>query len=190
METNMKTFKQYAKPLNASKASDKLDDGDGMDPVGKGDADIDNDGDVDSSDDYLKNRRKAISKNIKKESYDDVEEDEDEVDEALDMRQRFAAKQTFRKNKSKIAMGKKKAANRIASPEKLKDRARKTARKAVEKQLMKNKDKSELSFSQRQSLEKRVDGKKGMIDRIAKKLLPAIKKAEVEKKRGSKSNGE
>jgi len=37
-----------------------------MDPVGKADADIDNDGDVDSSDKYLHNRRKAISKNIKK----------------------------------------------------------------------------------------------------------------------------
>jgi hypothetical protein len=36
-----------------------------MDPVGKADADIDNDGDVDDSDKYLKNRRKAISKNMK-----------------------------------------------------------------------------------------------------------------------------
>ena len=33
-----------------------------MDPVGKADADIDNDGDVDKSDEYLKNRRKAIKK--------------------------------------------------------------------------------------------------------------------------------
>lgn len=33
-----------------------------MDPVGKADADIDNDGDVDKSDKYLHNRRKAIRK--------------------------------------------------------------------------------------------------------------------------------
>jgi len=39
-----------------------------LDPVGKADADIDNDGDVDKSDDYLHNRRKAISKAMKKES--------------------------------------------------------------------------------------------------------------------------
>lgn len=38
-----------------------------MDPVGQADADIDNDGDVDKSDKYLKNRRKAISKNINKD---------------------------------------------------------------------------------------------------------------------------
>lgn len=38
-----------------------------LDPVGKADDDIDNDGDVDDSDKYLKNRRKAIGKAIKKE---------------------------------------------------------------------------------------------------------------------------
>ena len=39
-----------------------------LDPVGKEDSDIDNDGDVDSSDEYLKKRRDAVSKAIKKES--------------------------------------------------------------------------------------------------------------------------
>lgn len=38
-----------------------------LDPVGKEDADIDNDGDVDSSDKYLKKRRSAIGKNIAKQ---------------------------------------------------------------------------------------------------------------------------
>lgn len=38
-----------------------------MDPVGQADADIDNDGDVDDSDEYLHNRRKAIAKAMKKE---------------------------------------------------------------------------------------------------------------------------
>lgn len=39
-----------------------------LDPVGKEDDDINNDGKVDKTDDYLANRRKAISKAIKKES--------------------------------------------------------------------------------------------------------------------------
>lgn len=43
----------------ASKSHKKLD------PVGKEDADIDNDGDVDSSDKYLHKRRKAVGKAIK-----------------------------------------------------------------------------------------------------------------------------
>ena len=35
-----------------------------MDPVGQADSDIDNDGDVDKSDEYLHNRRKAIKKDM------------------------------------------------------------------------------------------------------------------------------
>ena len=48
-----------------------------LDPVGKADADIDNDGDVDSSDKYLHARRKAISKAMKKE---EAELDEAQID--------------------------------------------------------------------------------------------------------------
>jgi hypothetical protein len=44
-----------------------------LDPVGKEDDDVDNDGDVDKSDKYLKNRRKAISKAVKEE-VEDIEE--------------------------------------------------------------------------------------------------------------------
>ena len=38
-----------------------------LDPVGQEDGDIDNDGDEDKTDDYLANRRKAVSKAIKNE---------------------------------------------------------------------------------------------------------------------------
>ena len=40
-----------------------------MDPVGKEDGDVDNDGDTDDSDRYLKKRRAAIAKAIKKQKY-------------------------------------------------------------------------------------------------------------------------
>ena len=40
-----------------------------LDPVGKEDGDVDNDGDKDSSDKYLMKRRKAIAKAMKKEAY-------------------------------------------------------------------------------------------------------------------------
>jgi len=53
-----------AKPVPTKKKEAK------MDPVGKADADIDNDGDVDKSDEYLHNRRKAIKKAMKKEDMD------------------------------------------------------------------------------------------------------------------------
>jgi len=46
-----------------------------LDPVGKADDDIDNDGDTDSSDEYLKKRRAAISKAMKDEDVEELEKD-------------------------------------------------------------------------------------------------------------------
>ena len=57
----------------AAKKQEKLD------PVGKEDGDIDNDGDKDSTDKYLAKRRKAISKAIKKDKKEEVELDEASV---------------------------------------------------------------------------------------------------------------
>ena len=45
-----------------------------MDPVGKHDADIDNDGDTDKSDKYLIKRRKAIGAALKKEDVNQIDE--------------------------------------------------------------------------------------------------------------------
>lgn len=59
--------KQLAKAAATSKKGKAAVTLSKMDPVGKADADIDNDGDVDKSDKYLHNRRKAIGKNMKKE---------------------------------------------------------------------------------------------------------------------------
>ena len=47
-----------------------------LDPVGKEDDDVDNDGDVDSSDEYLKKRRAAIGKAMGKD--DDKKDDDKE----------------------------------------------------------------------------------------------------------------
>tara|TARA_R100001480_G_scaffold87919_1_gene95124 strand:+ start:382 stop:762 length:381 start_codon:yes stop_codon:yes gene_type:complete len=45
-----------------------------LDPVGKEDGDIDNDGDKDDTDSYLLNRRKKIAQAMKKEDVDHIEE--------------------------------------------------------------------------------------------------------------------
>jgi hypothetical protein len=46
-----------------------------LDPVGKEDSDIDNDGDVDKTDDYLANKRKAVAKAIADKEKTDTEKD-------------------------------------------------------------------------------------------------------------------
>ena len=104
-----------------------------------------------------------------------------EFEEALTAQQRQKAKATFRKNKAKIMLGRKKAAKKLASPEKLKAKAEKAARNLLIKKILKDKGKDELSFAARAALEKKLDKKKGAIKKIAKKLLPKIKAADREK---------
>lgn len=59
-----KELEKFAKTKHKKLPMKKTDEA--MDPVGKEDDDINNDGKVDKNDDYLKNRRSAIAKNISK----------------------------------------------------------------------------------------------------------------------------
>ena len=70
---------------------------------------------------------------------------------------------------------------RKASPEKLKLRSVKKARDILTKKILKDKSKSDLSIAGRETLEKRLAKKKAVIQKIAKKLMPKIKKAETER---------
>jgi len=67
-ETGGKRPNMYNKPKN----EEVMDEG--LDPVGKEDDDVNNDGKVNKSDDYLKNRRKAISASMKKEEVEELDE--------------------------------------------------------------------------------------------------------------------
>ena len=107
--------------------------------------------------------------------------------EALTMQQRLARARSLKKNKAKIAIGRKKAARKIADMETLKKRARKQARNLLLKKITKDIPKGELSFARRQSIEKQLDKKKAVIDKIAKKLLPKVRQAEIQKKKKARS---
>ena len=84
---------EEARLAKEDNTNDKSDDGEGLDKVqpkaikkkfaDRKDKDIDNDGDVDDSDEYLHNRRKAVSKSIAKEAeHGDDENGEDKPDTA------------------------------------------------------------------------------------------------------------
>ena len=103
------------------------------------------------------------------------------ADEAVTMATRMKMKAAMRKNKAKIKLGRKKAAKKLASPEKLKKRSRKQAREVIIKKLLKDKKKSDLSYAARQDLEKRVAKKQGAVLKIAKRLLPKLKVKERER---------
>ena len=63
------TFEDVMKKHQKNKFKEDLDS------VGKEDDDVDNDGDSDASDDYLKNRRDVISKAIEKESVKELNQE-------------------------------------------------------------------------------------------------------------------
>lgn len=105
------------------------------------------------------------------------------MDEALTIQQRVKLKQALRRNKAKIQLGRKRSMKKIASPEVLKNRSKKQARNIFLKKLLKDKDKTDLSYSARQSYEKILQRKAGAIERLAKKLLPQVRKRDREKLR-------
>lgn len=106
--------------------------------------------------------------------------------EALTPQQRNHRKAIFRGMKQKMLLTRARNANKIADRDTLEKRARVQARKAVESKLLKGQSKDELSFSQRQNLEIKVSKKSALIDKLAKKLFPIVKKAEIVKKTHNK----
>jgi len=80
---DMKTTKAHKDMVGAARKAMGI--GEALDPVGEEDDDIDNDGDSDSSDKYLKKRRKAISKAMGKKKKGD---DDEKLDEATAMTKR------------------------------------------------------------------------------------------------------
>ena len=102
-------------------------------------------------------------------------------DEALSKSARMKMSRMM-KTKGKI-IAKKRAISmkRKKSPEKIKKTAMKQARDMLAKNMLKGKSKADLSVSGKENLEKKLNKKTAVIKRIAKKLIPKIKKAETER---------
>ena len=100
----------------------------------------------------------------------------------LTIAQRKSKSLTMRRYKTKIAMARKRAAKRKASPEKLKSRAQRKARNLIKQRLMKSKKYSDMSTAEKISLDKRLQRiPKAAIDRLTKRQLPQVKKAEIQR---------
>jgi len=134
--------------------------------------------------DYTGTGDEQLAKNAKRRKTDDTSGDlvaSNEMDEALTQAQRQKMKMAMRKNKAKIALGQKKARKKLASKETLQKRAEKQARNILIKKITKDKDKADLSYAARASIEKRLEKKGAAIKKIAKKLLPKIKQQDRDK---------
>jgi len=105
--------------------------------------------------------------------------------EALDMKQRLARARSARKNKAKLAMGRKKAGRRIASMKVLKKRAQRAARKTLTKRLTKGIAKRDLTVGRKKEIEKKLDSKTFQVkaNRLVKRTIKDIRKKEIARKR-------
>lgn len=108
---------------------------------------------------------------------------EETVEEALSFQQRMQRRIMMRRIKNKIARGRRIAQRRKASPEKLKVRAQRQARQVVRKKLAGSRGAAykDLPMSARQQIDKKVEKKKALISRLAKRLLPKVRKSESER---------
>lgn len=105
-----------------------------------------------------------------------------DLDEAvLNPQQRRQRAMQFKRIKAKIQLGQKRAKARFADQGRLMNRAKKMARKLIFQRLTKGMSKDQLTFQRRQEIEKRMDtpAMKKRIERIAVKLLPKERKAEI-----------
>ena len=153
---------EMAKVSKEDNTNDKSDDGDGLDKVqpkavkkkfkDRKDKDIDNDGDVDSSDEYLHKRRKAVSKSV------DENEDENEDENMDDEKENDSKKKMKKKNGGK---------DEVEMNPKMESRIRKSLRDVLEANNNPNKDKAE----------KPEDALKG---KGAKDMMEPAKKPEVD----------
>ena len=103
------------------------------------------------------------------------------MEEALTLQQRIKRSRIMKVKGKMIARKRKIAMRKRAGGDKIKKRANKAARKIIQDKILKDRDKSELSYTSRDRLEKMVDKKQPLIKRIAKKLLPSIRKKETER---------
>ena len=102
--------------------------------------------------------------------------------EALNFLQRIQRSRIAKRSKSKRLIGMRRALNRIVSdPKKLMKRAVKKQRMAIAKKLLKGKSYFDLSPARKMEIEKKLDKMKNRIQKLAKKLLPSIRKKEKNK---------
>jgi hypothetical protein len=120
-----------------------------------------------------------------------TESEDPEVEmEALNIQQRMARKRSMAKNKAKMALGRARAARKVASMEVLKKRAVKAARTKIALKMTKGVPLSQVPISKKIEIEKKLEKKKGKINKVAKKLLPDIKKKEAAKLQKNKKKSD
>ena len=106
------------------------------------------------------------------------------ISEVLSFQGRRKKSIALRRRKQQIQRQRKIALKRPASLERLKRRGRKSARDVLTKRYYGGKTRRDMSISQKQRVEKRLDKAKRVTGIISKRLLPSKRKLDVQRRRG------
>jgi len=131
--------------------------------------------------DKYKNRVTATTAGDATFEYFDI--DDETIDEAITVAQRRRMARSLRRNKAKLKMGKRRQSRKIASRDRLQGRSKAAAKRSLVKKFTGGKSKSELSPARKAEVEKRLKNMSGRVDRISKKLLPSVRRADRSRKR-------
>ena len=133
-------------------------------------------------DEYIKYRRAKYRKTDT--TSESVEHD---LEENIDVATRLKKARTMRKNKTRLAIARKKAMKKTAGIGRINKRSRKSARKALFLKLSKGKLPSDLSPARRQEIENRLNNKQFQkrISITAKKLRPKMRELDRSRKTGT-----
>lgn len=108
----------------------------------------------------------------------EVEDEGEEIEESLSVAQRMRKRMVMKRNKKRLAVARKVKLRRASSQGVLKQRAVRKARQMVTKRLLRGRDKSKMSSSEKSAVERRVKRMKNIVQRTAKRLTPTMRKIE------------
>jgi hypothetical protein len=111
--------------------------------------------------------------------YDDSPEEEGEdLEEGITPAGRLKKRFNAMRSKSRRMMARNIAIKRVSSPEKLKSRSIRAARRMVYKRLLRNRDISTVSSSEKTRLEAQIKRMAPMVARLSVRVMPAVRKLE------------
>lgn len=131
---------------------------------------------------YQAHKRKRAGTGGSNAEYASYQPEGEKVEEALTHAQRIKASIRMRKMKSKIKLGRQRALRKTPDMSVVKKRAMRQARLQLLRKLTRGASKDDLSFQKRTEIEKRLDKMKPRIDRLARKLIPVVRKKDRDRK--------
>lgn len=120
--------------------------------------------------------------------YDDSPEEEGEdLEEGITPAGRLKKRFNAMRSKSRRMMARNIAIKRVSSPEKLKARSVRAARRMVYKRLLRNRDISTVSSSEKTRLEAQIKRMAPMVARLSVRVMPAVRKLEQSRIKNSRT---